>query len=65
MKQFKYDFLIHGGSRGLSIGMEGPGGLRIARQVPWIDVTSAKLDVIEVSLEILEQKMDDHLAGKQ
>lgn len=65
MKQFKYNFLIFGGPSGLHVGMEGPNGLRVARRIPWLDVVDAKLDVIEVSLEILEQKIDDHVAGKQ
>lgn len=63
MKQFKYNFLIFGGPSGLHVGMEGPNGRRISRRVSWVDVGNAKIDVIEVSLEILEQRMDEHIAA--
>lgn len=64
MKQFKYDFLIYGSANGLQLAMKH-NGATVKRALSWTAVEQAKLDVIEVNLEIMENMIDNHLKSGQ
>lgn len=60
MKKRKYPYMIVGGNY-LSIGSEGPNGMRVSIRIPWSQVLDAKLDVVETNLDILEYKIDQEI----
>jgi hypothetical protein len=61
MKKRKYAYMIVGCDRGLMIGMETRCGMKISRCMTWCDLLDTKVDVVEVNLDIMEQRLDDEL----
>lgn len=63
MKQFKYPYMIVGGTC-LMIGMEGPDGRKLQKRLAWslVKSQSTKLDMVTTTLEIMEHQMDEHIA---
>lgn len=61
MKKRKYNFMIVGCEKGLMIGMETKCGMKISRCITWIEIEACKCDVVEVNLDIMEQRIDDQL----
>ncbi len=62
MKRRKYPYMIVGGDM-LCIGMEGPNGLKASARISWAEVEQAKLDVVDVNLDILEHQIDKIIGG--
>lgn len=61
MKKRKYAYMIVGCERGLMIGMETKCGMKISRCLTWTEIETCKCDVVEVNLDIMEQRIDDQL----
>lgn len=60
MKKRKYAYMIVGCERGLMIGMETKCGMKISRCIEWAEI-ECNCDVVEVNLDIMEQRIDDQL----
>lgn len=61
MKLRKYHYMIVGCDKGLMIGMETRCGMKISRCLTWAEIETCKCDVVEVNLDIMEQRIDDAL----